>query len=150
MRKLTSVLCLLLIVLAASPGCAADLSVSRTLTAQQYVRVYLEPLKANGTTIGQIDSSDHATIWKLDGVIMGSGMTETGIVRVNHAGETCDVHAGGPAGSGTQTITLTAIGDADMRPGSVRDITWTVEIVLTVLADEAVTPSGRVSEPTNI
>lgn len=150
MKKILSAFAAAALLMIAVPACAADLSVARTLTMQQYVRVFFEPLKANGTTIGSIDSSDHATIWKLDGVTLGSGMTETGIVRINHAGETCDVHAGGPAGAGTQTITLTAIGDADMRPGSVRDITWTVEIVLTVLADEAITPSGRVSDPINL
>jgi hypothetical protein len=144
-----TVLALLLLTLAA-PACAADLTVSRTLTIQQYVRVYFEPLKADGTTIGLIDSSDHPVVWKLDGVALGSGMTETGVVRINHGAETCDVHAGGPDGDGPMTLLLSATGDADMTPGQVRDVTWSVELNVTVLPNEAVTGSGRVSEPINI
>jgi hypothetical protein len=121
--------------------------VERTIAINQYVRLFFEPLKADGVTIGSIDHTDHAMVWTVNGVNIPLGvMTEIGIARIQQGGSTCDVHAL-TQGGGTQTFTVSARGDADMDDAEVRDVIWTFELHLTVLPDEAVEGAGRVSEP---
>lgn len=142
MRNVIAALALFLIAGAAG----AQEVFERTINyANSYLTVYFEPLKANGTTIGALDNQDFPVTWTVNGNDLPTGMTVIGIAKVHTAlGATLLDFHGETAGGGTQTYQVSVRGDADLDPGQIRLVTWDLTLVLTVVADEAVTGAGRV------